>query len=767
MVSNMPSENESLESAETIHSTEATGGESAPPSKIVEQLARLQIVKEETLRQVKIDDADKTAELLEGLQRTGQITAFQRFQIEAGKLDTLRFDDYLLLDQLGGGGMGDVFKAKNVELERIEAIKMIRPVDADNDRVLYRLKREAIALAQMEHPCIVPVYKVGRIGAFGYIAMKFIDGEDLHRRIRRLRDRNEQLDVATACRWTRDIADALHHAHQRGIVHRDVKPSNLMIDSNDNIVLMDLGIARLVDPEIESGVALTKARHALGTPQYMPPEQWVDAHDVTAASDVYSLACTLYYALAGATPFPSSNAAELMRAHAFKPIPALAEVRLDVPEELDKVIARATAKDPADRYRTAREFAEALDPFLQPTTLSNTAVKKYERPKEAKFGLLGWSIAAAALVLTGLGFWYWHTAAPIESVHDQASAPAQATPPSTPETPAGNAISDPQPPQTEPSPAKALQLPAPPSPPTPPDWLVEFQQRNQDVWPDMKPLFEQASRFADAEGLNRSLIEPMGKLYAETVRLRRMRNEQAANAWLLKFAEEHPVLWPTPAELTAFARETAALDALDGEQQWKAVQEAVEKETAELASPLEPMNQEVFPEFWTRTAYPVLSELLAVHSSSRDPNWLLRLSFVDESGRRVESVPRDVEVFLQVRSSRDAHLTVVQFDAQDFMVLPLSKTVRADRVERLDEPAFAFGSPGVKRLMIYATDKPFADEVVIPVQNEEPLMRKWFKSPRAFSRVERVLEEGIAYPGFSASRRVESWTRQIVTIRVE
>lgn len=748
-------------------SEETLGDKSLPDltriGELTKQLAKLQVVKEETLRQLQLEVHDgRTDPLLNELERTGCLTPFQRHQIKEGEISSLRFDDYVILDRLGGGGMGEVFKAKNVELERTEAIKMIRPVDAANDRVLHRLKREAIALAQMEHPSIVPVYKVGRVDSFGYIAMKFVDGEDLQKKVMRLRDQGEFLDVATACRWIRDAADALHHAHQRGVVHRDVKPSNLMIDTNDNLVLLDLGIARLVDPEMSGGEALTKARHALGTPQYMPPEQWADAHEVTAASDVYSLGCTLYFALAGSAPFPCVSSIELMRAHTFKDIPPVADLRLDVPDQLDRIIARATAKDPAERFKTAHEFALALEPFTHAPSFSNAVVAVQRPAASNRRASSAWALSGAALLVLatlGGGYWWWQAIEPVQTAAVTASETPSDDKPAAQEDLAATPA-EPPPVDVEAAPAEQVELV-----PETPVWLVAYQKKYADVWPDLDELVELAGSLAGGE-LSVSLVEPGGKLAEQTQLRQRKRLQADAESWLKAFSEEHPLLWPED-DLREFANSITLLENLESAPQWNVVQEAVQAETTNLLDPLQPMRDEVVTNTWAATALPALRELLAMQSSPPDSQWRLQAEFVDKDGRPIERMTVDSTAFLKVASNKSADLTIVRFDEFEFVVFPIPERIRGGSERTLTKPEFIFNSSGVKRFFVYATDEPICDEIVFPLHNEQPLIAQWFKSPRVFDRIERTLQQGHAYPGFPPSQRIHSWTRLSVAIEVK
>lgn len=757
-------ENHALPEDATIHDPSLDEHDrTSPVNDLAHQLAAFQIVKEETI-QVFLEKAPDTEPLLSELERTGLITPFQHRRISKGEIASLRFDEYLVLDRLGSGGMGEVFKARNVELERIEAIKMIRPVDASNDRVLHRLRREAIALAQMEHPAIIPVFKVGRYDHFGYIAMKFINGEDLQRRVLKLREKGELLDVATACRWICTIAEALDHAHQRGIIHRDVKPSNLMIDSNDNIYLLDLGIARLVDPGIDSGQELTKARHALGTPQYMPPEQWADASEASAASDIYSLGCTLYFALTGDPPFATNNSTELMQAHMFKTLPEVSVLRTDVPTDLEKVLFKATEKDRSLRYRTAMEFANALAPFTDPASNSFRAIVPAKRRLatsrlKSKLPLAATICVLLLAVIAGLGSWWslWDSNQP---------QPV----PGTIATIQPSAVAE----EEEPAPAEdpKVEEPVPEEPPPPPEkepvppWLVDYQKQHAEIWPNFEELLATAKQLAEGE-ITDALIGPAGKLELETARRTQMRLQNLLRDRLQAFQKQHPRVWPDFEELQSAAESFISNEDLRSTDQIDGLVEQLATETSRLRSPLASMNGQAVPKTWAETALPALRDLLTLHAFPPDPNWRLEVEFTDADGNAVQRASLNTELRLRVLSSRRAYVTLVQFDERDFMVLPLSEPIAPGVKTLLPQPELSFLSPGIKRFIVYATNKPFTGEIVFPLQNQAPLIQEWFASATVHSRVEKALVTGQPYPADWDDAQAETWAHTVSEIIIE
>ncbi len=319
------------------------------------------------------------ATVLDALERMGCLTIFQSERIRRNSAAELRFDEYILLDKLGEGGMGAVFKARNLRLDRIEAIKTIRAAEGHSEALARRFEREAKVLAKLEHPAIVPIYKVGRFQNTDYLAMKYVTGETLKSRVERARHACEHISFPIACQWMIDSADALGHAHEHNVIHRDIKPSNIMRQEKGRVIVLDMGIARLADPDAEqSGPSLTMQQRGLGTPEYMPPEQWADARAVVPASDLYALGCTFFYVLTGRTPFTGNRLLDLMKAHSKEPPPSLLDFRKDVPEQLDAVIQKLLAKKPEDRFESAQELIDSIRGFAapaivgSPTALSET-----------------------------------------------------------------------------------------------------------------------------------------------------------------------------------------------------------------------------------------------------------------------------------------------------------------------------------------------------------------------------------------------------------
>ncbi len=314
------------------------------------------------------------------------------------------FGRYRLIELLGRGGMGEVWRAYDSAIERVVALKMLLPHLSQDAEFEKRFRREARAAARLENPHVVPIYDVGEIDGRLYVTMRLIIGTDLST----LLD-SGPLDVQRAVEIVGQIATALHNAHQKGLVHRDVKPSNILIDDTDFAYLIDFGIARTAE---EPGVTATGA--AIGTWEYMAPERF-NTDEIHPSSDIYALACVLYECLTGQRPFPGNTLEQIAGGHIFKPPPRPSEKSDTVPTAFDEVIATGMAKQPADRYPTAVEMAAAAkqvitepgrsDPRSAPPIAPNVSASAPVPPPES---------AAAPLPATQLSApsMYLHPAPP-------------------------------------------------------------------------------------------------------------------------------------------------------------------------------------------------------------------------------------------------------------------------------------------------------------------------------------------------------------------
>ncbi len=265
---------------------------------------------------------------------------------------------YRVLKALGGGGMGTVYLAEHKMMKRLVALKVIRPDLTARPEVSDRFRREVEAAARLTHPNIVAAHDAEQAGDCLFLVMEFVEGTDLAAWLAT----HSPLPVPEACDSIRQAALGLQHAHERGMIHRDLKPQNLMRTPTGQVKILDFGLARLVELAQEGG---TPVGMVLGTPDYVAPEQANDAHGADIRADVYSLGCTLYHLLSGQVPFPGGGLLDKLRRLAQEQPESLARLRPDLPAPLAAVVEWMMAKDPARRPQTPAEVAAALAPWCQ------------------------------------------------------------------------------------------------------------------------------------------------------------------------------------------------------------------------------------------------------------------------------------------------------------------------------------------------------------------------------------------------------------------
>src|SRR6201993_1961817 len=258
------------------------------------------------------------------------------------------FGRYRLVELLGRGGMGEVWRAHDTDTDRIVAIKVLPAHFSDNEDFKQRFRREAHAAARLNSPHVVPIHNYGEIAGRLYVDMRLIEGRDLQTVLA-----DGPIEPARAVRIIEGVALALHAAHKGGLVHRDVKPSNILLDENDFAYLIDFGIARAA-----ADTRLTSTGNMIGTFHYMAPER-LGTREEDARADIYSLACVLYECLTGRPPFAEESVERLMVAHLITPPPQPSNTQPNVPAQIDGVIAKGMAKDPDQRYATTVELADA------------------------------------------------------------------------------------------------------------------------------------------------------------------------------------------------------------------------------------------------------------------------------------------------------------------------------------------------------------------------------------------------------------------------
>ena len=324
---------------------------------------------------------------------------------------------YETLEWLGAGGMGTVFKARHRLMDRIVALKVMNPKLLADPVAVARFQREVKAAAQLAHPHIVTAYDAEQVGDLHFMAMEYVEGQTLADVV----DQRGTLPVHLACDYVRQAALGLQCAHERGTVHRDIKPQNLVLTPTGHVKVFDFGLARFVSESGEpagSGTPGTETAFGklMGSPDYMAPEQAKDAHSADIRADIYSLGCTLYHLLAGLPPFPGGSAVEKISAHLEKVPLAVARVRPGVPPGVQAVLDRMLAKDPAQRFQTPAEVAAALEPLCQPApvtppTRSSLAPvlrgegwgEGWKRLRQSYRSVGTWAAAVALLLALGAG----------------------------------------------------------------------------------------------------------------------------------------------------------------------------------------------------------------------------------------------------------------------------------------------------------------------------------------------------------------------------
>jgi len=257
---------------------------------------------------------------------------------------------YRVLARLGRGGMADVYKAFQPSLDRYVAIKVLHPSMVDDKEFIGRFQREAKSVAALRHPNIIQVFDYDSQGDTYYMVMEYIDGPTLRAALEDLHHRREQVPLDVALRIVSDVGAALSYAHEAGVVHRDVKPANILLERSGRVILTDFGVAKIL-----TGTKVTVTGTVLGTPAYMSPEQGMGEHG-DSRSDIYSLGVVLYELTTGRLPFDADTPLAVLLKHVHDPLPLPRQVNPSLPEEVERIILRALAKDPSDRYGTVQDM---------------------------------------------------------------------------------------------------------------------------------------------------------------------------------------------------------------------------------------------------------------------------------------------------------------------------------------------------------------------------------------------------------------------------
>lgn len=354
---------------------------SAPASfdSFAANIASFGLVPEDELRAAVLDAKGDIERLTKQLLAKGLLTPFQCSALKEGQGATLRVGNYDILDRLGAGGMGTVFKARHRRMKRVVALKVLAVNLSKNPVFVKRFQREVETIACLGHPNVVMAYDADEADAGHFLVMEFVNGRDLAACV----EQEGQMPLARAVDCILQAARGLAYAHSQGIIHRDIKPHNLLRDENGVVKVTDLGLARL-NHGVEgpaAGTDVTMAGGVIGTADYMPPEQAVDSTTIDHRADIYSLGCTLHYLLTGKPPFSAATIMSLLLKHRDAEIPSLRAVRSDAPAQLDDLFQRMMAKNPDGRVRQMaavvaelENIAKTIEPDKAVQTHSSTTL---------------------------------------------------------------------------------------------------------------------------------------------------------------------------------------------------------------------------------------------------------------------------------------------------------------------------------------------------------------------------------------------------------
>jgi serine/threonine protein kinase len=337
----------------------------ATPGPLLDALRRCRLLDGEQLREAAEVLSRRYPEpraLARELLQRGWLTAYQANQVLQDRGDNLLLGSYVLLERVGAGGMGTVFKARNWKLGRAVALKVIRKERMPGPQAVTRFHREIRAAAQLDHANIVRALDADEVAGTNLLVMEFVEGTDLAKLVKQ----HGPLPVDQAVSCVVQAARGLAHAHAVGMVHRDIKPGNLLLDRKGCVKILDLGLVRFEGLDEASGDetspdGLTRSGYIVGTCDYMAPEQALNSRRADHRADIYSLGCTLWFVLTGRTPYRGETAMEKLLAHREQPIPSLRDSRPDAPPELAAVFRLMVAKAAEDRYQTMHEVIAALD----------------------------------------------------------------------------------------------------------------------------------------------------------------------------------------------------------------------------------------------------------------------------------------------------------------------------------------------------------------------------------------------------------------------
>jgi serine/threonine-protein kinase len=337
---------------------QATG--EVPPADLIKVLRKSQILAESKLDDIRAkvlagDLPFDSEQLAQRLVEQGVLTEYQVARLLRNKPHGMAIGKYVILDKIGAGSMGRVYKAHHQLMGRLVALKIIAPELSANTRIVSRFHREMKMVGRLDHPNVVRAFDADQLGSSLYIVMEYVPGKSLGE-LFRARGLLPPLEV---CRYAAEAARGLGHAHAQGIVHRDVKPSNILVGDDGRVRVLDLGLGVLLEADNQSSFA-TADGIAVGTIDYMSPEQ-ACGREVDGRSDLYSLGCTMYHVMTGQRPFPGESDVERLGKRINGTPRPIADLIANVPESVSAVMDRLLANKAKDRFQTAEEAAEALE----------------------------------------------------------------------------------------------------------------------------------------------------------------------------------------------------------------------------------------------------------------------------------------------------------------------------------------------------------------------------------------------------------------------
>lgn len=326
----------------------------------IDELVRLDIVSSDNLRQIRglAEQPQPSRRFVRELVLRGHLTPFQARRVWAGRGRSLRLGNYVVLDELGRGGMGVVLKAVHRHMGRRVAIKVLSSSVTQDADAVARFRREVVAAAQLTHPNVVSAFDAGEFDGQPMLVMELVEGQDLSSLVKS----KGPLPIDRAVSCILQAARGLSYAHQRGIIHRDIKPANLLHKKCGTVKVLDMGIARFSqEGPARTLTELTVSGIVLGSVDYMSPEQALSTKSADVRSDIYSLGMTLYFLLIGQAAYPRESMLARLMAHANDPVPSLREHRAEVSPNIDAVFRRMVAKRPQDRHQSMAEVVADLE----------------------------------------------------------------------------------------------------------------------------------------------------------------------------------------------------------------------------------------------------------------------------------------------------------------------------------------------------------------------------------------------------------------------